>query len=69
MFRCHKCNNTSEKGEKQNSIVLQTRPKTYEVKRKIKRKLVTKTYQGSEIVKEAKVCGKCYGKDLRIETT
>ena len=68
MFRCQKCNRQSDKGEKPTMVVVETRPKSYEVKHRINRKDVYKTYHGTEIVKELKVCGECDAKNLQIET-
>ena len=66
MFRCQQCNRTAERGTKMQLKVIETRPKIYEVKHKVDKRVVTKTYQGSEIVKELKVCEGCYGKEVQV---
>ncbi len=55
MFKCEVCGNTSKLGEKPTTKVIETRIKIYEYGR-YRRK---KTTQGSEIVREARMCGVC----------
>lgn len=70
MFRCELCNQTSQCRKKTNKYVVQQRPKTYindvldhKGKPRYDRQgnKLTKTSEGIEIVKEIKVCEKCYG--------
>ena len=55
MFKCQSCGNISKLGEKPSNKIIETRIKIYEYGR-FRRK---KTTQGSEIVREAKMCRVC----------
>lgn len=68
MYICNNCQQCSKPGEKTETIVLETRPKTYtntikvwdkKLKRPIKQ---AKTSEGFEIVREVKVCSACKDK-------
>ncbi len=59
MFKCKKCNRLSAPGEKTNNVILETRPKTYSFKKGEKDIVIG---QGTEIVREIRVCGKCVPK-------
>lgn len=59
MFRCDICHKASKSGEKQNKKVIETRDKTYHYIDKYGKE---KTSEGTEIVKEIKVCDECIKK-------
>lgn len=63
MFRCENrgCNKLTQPRQPVNMVVLETRPQVYENKiRRGKHKGKMKRTSGTEIVKEIKVCPKCY---------
>lgn len=57
MYKCDICNKTTKSGEKQNKKIVKTRKKTYYNTDKYGREIKS---EGSEIVKEIKVCDKCF---------
>lgn len=59
MFKCDICHKTTKSSEKQNKKVVETRDKTYHY---VDKNGKEKTSQGTEIVKEIKVCDECMEK-------
>ena len=64
MFKCEICHKTSKSGEKQNKKVVEVRDKVYYY---IDKSGKEKQSHGTEIVKEIKVCDKCYLKLIEEE--
>ena len=64
MYRCQSCKCITNSGEKENTIVIQIRPKIYQYTKKIedekgRKKKLSLESAGSEIVKEIKICYNC----------
>ena len=63
MFNCEFCKCTSKSGEKENVVVVKTRPKEYKYQLTIyedgRRKKINKESSGFEVVNEIKVCYNC----------
>ena len=75
MFRCENCGKLTKAGEKSYKVIVETRPKKYNVDfvkiikkhrpgkgRRKKKVRIKKVTEGWEIVKEIKVCEECYRK-------
>lgn len=59
MFRCQKCNTTTNPGEKETKIIIETRKVSYKKPSYDKGKKFITTTHGTEIVREIKVCPRC----------
>lgn len=70
MFKCDSCKCTTKSGDKENKVIVQTRPRTYEYKKVIieneRKKVLHKESKGSEIVKETKMCCNCIDEFINL---
>jgi len=69
MFICDKCKQSTQSREACNRLVVETRPKVYQQKVLLGEPpfQTEKIHEsrGTEIVKELKLCGKCYVSEIR----
>lgn len=62
MYRCSRCKRVSAPREPMHKVVTATRPKEYAVRKTLEDGTSEVVFtHGTEIVKEAKLCGGCHG--------
>ena len=65
MFKCEKCNKTTQPREKLHRVPIMFKDVTYQTTRKKGKYETVVTSPGKNIVKEINVCEKCYQKIVR----
>ena len=60
MFKCQQCGKSTKSNQPENKVIMETRDKNYENTVRKSRYNKQKFSNGWEIVKEIRVCPKCY---------